>query len=500
MSNKDSVKMEKQPTMKRRWILDQTVRRTIEETWAVLTSGTETLNPALFLARLVDLARSNTFLWAEAGLQVHEHATRAIAVGQSLSRSLALATITADIFVGYTTLHERAKWLPSLVKPRDWELQHQRSANRVLETAASLGGALIKACQFAATRPDLLPAVYIRTLAPLQDRIPPRSWRQIERTITRELGRRPTKVFAQIEHEPAAAASIAQVHRARLHDGQEAAVKVQYPDIENLVATDLAVLEQTVKAITRLTPTIQLQPIVDYLQETLPLELDFEHKAQAMTSLRAALAHRADVVVPTVIPELSTACLLIMEYIHGIKVTDREALEQAGISPHEVARLLNDLYAEQMLHLGILHADPHPGNLLVQPGPRLVLLDHGLTVPLAPSLVAALRKMVKALAIGDFDALINALGEAGLQLDEHVDLATLLQLVGVLLGNDQTSESDETAEEVDALTTGLQLGKSIGTIPTDLLLVGRTLGLLDGITKQLDPNMDTMEIVAHYAE
>ena len=143
---------------------------------------------------------------------------------------------------------------------------------------------------------------------------------------------------------------------------------------------------------------------------------------------------------------------------------------------------------------------PHPGNLLVQPGPRLVLLDHGLTVPLAPSLVAALRKMVKALAIGDFDALINALGEAGLQLDEHVDLATLLQLVGVLLGNEQTSESDETAEDVDALTTGLQLGKSIGTIPTDLLLVGRTLGLLDGITKQLDPNMDTMEIVAHYAE
>src|SRR5512135_3881402 len=127
MSKKDSVKMEKQPTMKRRWILDQTVRRTIEETWAVLTSGTETLNPALFLARLADLARSNTFLWAEAGLQVQEHATRAIAVGQSLSRSLALATVAADIFVGYSTLHERAKWLPSLVKARDWKLQHQRS-------------------------------------------------------------------------------------------------------------------------------------------------------------------------------------------------------------------------------------------------------------------------------------------------------------------------------------------------------------------------------------
>src|SRR3989442_5873671 len=422
-----------------------------------------------------------------------------VPVGQSLSRSLVLATVAADIFVGYTSLRERAKWLSSLVQPRDWQLQHQRSANRVLETAASLGGALIKACQFASTRPDLLPVVYIRTLAPLQDHMPPRSWSEIEKAITRELGRRTQDVFAQIEQEPAAAASIGQVHRARLHDGREVAVKVQYPDITNLVATDLAVLEQIVKAIARLAPAIQLQPIVDYLQETLPLELDFEHEAASMSSLRTALAHRDDVLVPAVVPDLCTERLLVMEYIDGIKITDREALEQAGISPHDVARLLNDLYADQMLHLGILHADPHPGNLLVQPGPRLVLLDHGLTVPLAPSLVDALRKMVQALTHGDFDGLTRALTEAGLKFDEEVNFTSLLQLVGVLLGNNQASESDEMAGDVDAVEVGMQIGKSVGTIPTDLLLIGRALGLLDGITKQLDPSMDTLEIVAHYA-
>src|SRR2546425_2940581 len=254
--------MEKQRTMKKRWVLDQAVRHTIEETWAVFTRGTETPNPALFLARLADLARSNAFLWAEAGLSVQEHATRVVPVGQSLARSLVLATVAADIFVGYSTLGERAKWLPSLVKPRDWELQHQRSANRVLETATSLGGALIKACQFASTRPDLLPAVYIRTLAPLQDRMPPRSWPEIEKAITRELGQRPVDVFAEIEHEPVAAASIAQVHRARLHDGREVAVKGRYPYMDNQVETDLAVLEQVVKAIARLVPAMQLQPIV----------------------------------------------------------------------------------------------------------------------------------------------------------------------------------------------------------------------------------------------
>src|SRR2546426_7878216 len=440
--------MEKKKPMKKRWVLDQTVRHTIEETWAVLTNGAITPNPALFLARLADLARSNAFLWTEAGLQVQEHVTRVVPVGQSLSRSLVLATVAADIFVGYSSLRERAKWLPSLVKPRDWELQHQRSANRVLEPAASLGGALIKACQFASTRPDLLPAVYIRALAPLQDSMPARPWPEIEKAITRELGRRPADVFAQIEREPVAAASIAQVHRGRLHDGREVAVKVQYPDIENLVATDLAVLEQVVKAIARLVPAIQLQPIIDYLKETLPLELDFTHEAESMSSLRAALAYRSDALVPEVLPELSTERLLVMEYMKGIKITDREALEQTGISPHEVARLLNDLYADQMLPLGMLHADPHPGNLRVQPGPRLVLLDHGLTVPLAPSLVDALRKMVQALTRGDFEGVIRALAEAGLQLDGQVDITSLLQLVGVLLGHGQTGETDETAGDV----------------------------------------------------
>jgi ubiquinone biosynthesis protein len=214
-----------------------------------------------------------------------------------------------------------------------------------------------------------------------------------------------------------------------------------------------------------------------------------------MTSLRAALAHRADALVPAVIPDLSTEHLIVMDYIHGIKITDREALEQAGISPHEVAWLLNDLYADQMLHLGILHADPHPGNLLVQPGPRLVLLDHGLTVSLAPSLVDSLRKLVQALTSGDFAGVSGALTEAGMQLEGEVDITTLLNLVGVLLGNDQLGES---GEDVDAIDVGMQIGKSIGTIPTNLLLVGRVLGMLDGITKQLDPGIDTLEIVAHY--
>ena len=482
--------------MEGRRVLDQALRHAIEETWAVFTPETGMPGLALLLSRLSDLARSNAFLWMRAGLSAQEHATRLIAAGQSFSRSLVMACVSADIVLAYSTLRERSKWLPPLVKPWDWDRQHERSANRVLETAASLGGALIKGCQFASTRPDILPAAYIHRLATLQDRMPPRSWAEIETAIASELHQRPENIFADIEQEPVAAASIAQVHRARLKDGRAAAVKVQYPDVETLVATDLTVLEQIVKVVARLAPSIDLRPILDYVKETLPLELDFRREAESMASLRAALARRSDVIVPASFPELSTKRLLVMEYIEGIKITDREALERAGISPHDVARLLNYLYADQMLHLGILHADPHPGNLLVQPGPRLVLLDHGLTVPLAPSLVTSLNKLVQALTHGDFAGVYEALNEAGLRLDGEVDITTLLGLAGVVLGQGQ----DDAGEDADLVGAGMQFVKSIGGLPADLLMVGRALSLLDGITKQLDPGMDIVELAAQYAE
>ncbi len=471
-------------------VLDQAVKHAIEETWAVFTPETATRDPALLLARLGDLARSNAFLWMKAGLSMQGHAADVVPAAQSLSRCLVMATVTADMFLGYSMLGQRAKWFPQLVKPRDWKLQHQRSANRVLETAASLGGALIKGCQFASTRPDILPAAYIRSLASLQDRMPPRPWSEIREVIASELHRRPEEVFADIEPVPVAAASIAQVHRARLHSGRPVAVKVQYPDIETLVETDLAILEQIVKVVARLAPSIELRPILDYLKETLPLELDFMREAEAMASLRAALAHRPDVLVPASIPELSTGRLLVMEYVEGIKITDVEALDRAGISRHDLARRLNYLYADQMLRLGILHADPHPGNLLVQPGPRIVLLDHGLTVPLAPSLVAALNKLVQALTRGDFAGVGEALADAGLRLEGEMDINTLLSLTGVLLGHG----SDETGEDVDAADAGMRFMKSIGGLPTDLLMAGRALSLLDGISKQLDPDMDIVEL------
>ena len=191
--------------------------------------------------------------------------------------------------------------------------------------------------------------------------------------------------------------------------------------------------------------------------------------------------------------------------MEGVKITDREGLVNAGLDPSRVAEQLVEVYAEQLFQRGVFHADPHPGNLFVQPsenGPVLVLLDHGLTVTVPPDLVEAMKEAIEALTEGDFDALTGALQKSGLEISPDLDLDTLLGLVGVLFGSDQTGEEDSQGdgEGTDLPQFGLKLGASIGHIPNDLLLVGRAIGLIDGITRQLDPDVDTIEIVARYAQ
>lgn len=486
-------------------LLMQTVAQTIQETRDALAMQSQSArrNPSALLARLGDVARSTFFLWTETVFSVQEKAGRAAqgdGGGSSLlpnllrgQRALVMATVTTDLFLAYITLRERARWIPQSVGPEDWQLQHRRGAARVRDTIETLGGVLIKAGQFGSTRGDLLPAPYIATLSTLQDDLPPRPWRDIEVAITNELGMHPEEIFIEIDHYPVASASIAQVHRAVLPGGRIVAVKVQYPDIADLVETDLTALEAIVATISRIEPEVRLRPITDYLRETMPLELDFTRELALIEQVATALQARSDVVIPHPIQEYSSSRVLVMNFVEGLRINDLAAITAAGLDPAAVATLLVDVYAEQIFRHGVLHADPHPGNLRVQAGidgPKLVLLDFGLSVDMAPDLVKALGDMVNALREGDFDKLKQALLDAGMPLPEDLDLAAVLQIVGVVLGGDQQS--------LAASDLGRQLSLTIGAIPVHLILVGRALSLLEGTVRQLNADIEMLDIVARY--
>jgi ubiquinone biosynthesis protein len=481
-----------------REVLRKAARRSAAETRDALADGA-TDPVAAF--RLGDLSRAQWFLWTGANLAATERAGRAGPTGVALrgpapsARALVLATLAADLYLGYATLRERERWLPRTVRGEDWELAHRRGAGRLLDAAEALGGTLIKAGQFASSRPDLLPAAYTGELSSLQDRVPPQPYETVDAAIARELGRPIPEVFSRLDREPVAAASIAQVHRATLRDGRAVAVKVQYPGVADLIEADLDALETIFDAIARLEPQIRLRPIAEYLRWTLPLELDFRREARAMTTLRQALSHRTDVIVPGVVEVLTTGRLLVMDFVEGIRISDREALVAAGVDPGEVAKRLNDAFAEGLFRHGVLHADPHPGNLLVQPGPdgpRLGLLDHGLTLELEDSFVGVLARMVGAMRGGNLDGLTASLRDAGLPVGPQTDVETLLGVVGVLLGGGREEARPELGE------LGRNLGTSVGDLPPRLLLVGRAIGLLDGITRKLDPNLDVMEVVGRH--
>nr|MDQ3842334.1 AarF/ABC1/UbiB kinase family protein [Actinomycetota bacterium] len=406
-------------------VLLRAMRRSGEETRAVFDAADEATHAAL-PARFGDLFRAQAFLWTAAGLAAGERLGRAASASSAAlpgfaefaasapsPRVFVLGVVAMDLWMGYAALRERARWLPDTVREEDWELQHRRGAGRVLDAAAALGGTLIKAAQFASSRPDILPAAYVERLSELQDRVPPRPWTVMEKAVAREIGRPIFEVFEEFDPEPIASASIAQVHRARLADGQTVAVKIQYPGIASLMEADLAALEGIFGVISRLEPSVNLQPILSYLRWTLPMELDFRREAEAIKDLKRVIGRRDDVAVPEVVEGLNTERLLVMELVEGVKITDREGLLSAGIEPGKVAELLVDVYAEQLFELGVLHADPHPGNLLVQNGPEgpvLVLLDHGLTLAVPPELVATLKEAIEALQTGDFEALAEALG------------------------------------------------------------------------------------------
>jgi ubiquinone biosynthesis protein len=385
----------------------------------------------------------------------------------------------------------------------------QRSVERVVATLGALKGPFAKLGQFAAVRLDVLPARATRAFATLRDRVPPLPFDRIRAVVESELGGALDVLFAEFDPNPLAAASIAQVHRARLHDGTAVAVKVQYPWLARSLPADLRLVRGLLRAWSLLGGRDRRDHarLLGEFAEGLRDELDFLREAQVAGEIARNLSGDPRVVVPEVFPSHSTRRVLTTGYLSGVPITDRDGLARMGARPRDVLEILARAYASQVFVHGLFHADPHPGNLFVldavddAQGPRLLFVDFGLSRRLDPGLRREMRLAIHALIrrdpVGFLDGMdrmgmIAAGARPGVARAVEAMLERIAAEGGALgAGSGQVLSWKDEAKRLLQETEGLQL-------PNDLLLYAKTLSYVFSIGAELDPSVDMMRLQLPY--
>jgi ubiquinone biosynthesis protein len=357
---------------------------------------------------------------------------------------------------------------------------------RVLEEA---GGVYIKLGQIAATRVDLIPPEICEELAKLQNQVEPESIELIQPVVEAEIGGPVETVFAEFEWEPLAAASISQTHRARLHTGEAVVVKVQRTGIESVMKRDLAALSLLADFAQRRTEFgqgLRTGEILDEFAKGLRAELDFRREADAMTEMAMLLGPSSPVRVPKVYPELCTRRLLVQERFEGCTLADPEALA-ATIDRTELGERLLRCALEQILKVGFFHADPHPGNIFVCDDGALGLIDFGAVGRLDPIQQAAVTDMLMALASRNVSLLRDGI-ERVADVAEAGSPDRLERALARLMAENvrPTGAIAPTAfQDLVALLARFGI-----RLPTDLVVLSRALGTLDGTLRVISPDLN----------
>jgi ubiquinone biosynthesis protein len=365
----------------------------------------------------------------------------------------------------------------------------QRLARSVRQALEEAGVTFVKLGQVLSTRPDLLPAEVVEELGRLQDDVAPAPWDQVEQIVTAELGGQVDEVFAHFDRRPLAAASVAQVHAARLRSGAEVVVKVQRPGIRAVVERDLDIvarLARTLEGRTGWARSIGAQELAVGFADAVREELDFRIEAGNM----AAVAATSDgtVQVPVPYQPLCSQRVLVMQRLEGTPLKGAEPLlAERGLDRGVLARTLLECMLRQVLLSGVFHADPHPGNVLVLADGRLGLLDFGSVGRLDGSLRAALQRLLQAMDRGDPLGASDALLEVMLRPDE-VDQERLERALGQFMArylNPGASAGVRMFGDLFRIVSAYGL-----SVPAEVAAVFRALATLEGTLTQLAPGFD----------
>jgi len=380
------------------------------------------------------------------------------------------------------------------------DLETLSRAERVRMAIEDLGPTFVKMGQILSTRPDLLPTEFLYELGKLQDQVPPFASEQAQKIIETELQVPLDTIFRDFEEIPLASASLGQVHRARLADGEEVVVKVQRPDIRKTIEVDLEILMHLATLAERHLAGWEIQrptQIVEEFTRVLEKELDYTLEASHLERFASQFISDPTIYVPKVYRDATTAKVLTMEYVDAIKVSDLERLKKARLNPQEIARRGFDLIMKQIFVHGFFHADPHPGNIFILPNNVICFLDFGMMGRIGQKSRDDFADLIMGAVSRDEAKVMDALlrltywdqepDRRALQRDvsEFLDLYLYRPLKEVELG----PLLQELLDLVD---------KHRLRVPSDLFLMTKALSTVEGVGRTLDPDFDAMEQAAPF--
>jgi len=374
----------------------------------------------------------------------------------------------------------------------------QRNADRMLYVCKLHAAFYTKIGQYISTLNHALPPEYTSTLAELQDKARFRPWEDMERVLIEDFGKPSSELFASIETTPIAAASLAQVHRAVAHDGTKLAVKIQYPDLRRMAQNDLASMKILFELVEVLFPDYGFVWLFPEFKSTVAAEINFLQEARNGERVAAQFADDKRFHIPFVRRDLTTDRVLSMELIEGAKVSDKAWMKARRVDPSAVASSVVDFFASQVHEKGMVHCDPHPGNLMLRDNPdksygaqpwQLVVIDHGMYRRLTPQFRSAYCRLWRAVLLQDEVEGGAACVGLGLRADEYDAMSLILTNRPAKSKNGigarmTKKDAMETWDKYGRVTVG-DVNRFMQRLPRDLLFVSRNANLVRSLNMDL---------------
>jgi predicted unusual protein kinase regulating ubiquinone biosynthesis (AarF/ABC1/UbiB family) len=417
-------------------------------------------------------------------------------------RSLSIFSLALRLLVDYLWLDFTARFRSERSQKEAEKRAEARWGRLLRNKALRLHGLIIKVGQFLSARADVLPESFTRELSALQDAVPSAPYAAIRRRVEAELGAPLGTIFASFDQQALASASLGQVHKATLKEGQTVAVKVLRPGIERLVRTDMAALRPIVGFINRFTRwgrRLDLPAMLDEFETVTYQEMDYRQEAENIRQFRKHFATEPGIAVPVPFDNLVSEKLLVMEFKQGMKLTERDRLLAAGINPKAMAERLIEAYLKQLLLDGLVHVDPHPGNLMALEDGTLVFIDFGMMGRITPDDRENLSRLVTDLLTRNLDGAVQALEALGFlrnrtspEMVKKVLSFVLDRITGVPL---------KPGAEFDRFLSDIRewMQEEPLQFPVKYLFILRAIGLLAGLVTTLDPAIDWLKVLKERA-